>query len=84
MYRWHRRPCLCSQLLKAYSLDRKANNEKALDGTLILRHRRSLLDPNFAAGYIAVGGDCENLGEVGLANAPALCFPSHSYIRTGG
>jgi eukaryotic-like serine/threonine-protein kinase len=54
--------------LKAYSLARKANNEKGAAAALRYDQRAIELDPNFAMGYRAVGVDYFNLGEEGRAS----------------
>ncbi len=56
------------EALKAYSLARKANNEKGAAAALRYDQRAIELDPNFAMGYRAVGTDYSNLGEVGRAS----------------
>jgi serine/threonine protein kinase/tetratricopeptide (TPR) repeat protein len=56
------------EALKAYSLGRKAANEKGTAEALPYLQRAIELDPNFAMGYIAVGIDYLNLGEGGRAN----------------
>jgi len=56
------------EALKAYSLGQKANNEKGPAAALPYQQRAIELDPNFAAGYMAVGNDYFNLGEVGRAS----------------
>jgi eukaryotic-like serine/threonine-protein kinase len=55
------------EALKAYSLGRKAANEKGTAAALPYGQRAIELDPNFAVGYSAVGNDYFNLGEVGRA-----------------
>ncbi|MGA9389193.1 MAG: hypothetical protein WBV69_01985, partial [Candidatus Sulfotelmatobacter sp.] len=55
------------EALKAYSLGRKADNEKGHAG-LPYDQRAIELDPSFAVGYEAVGTDYSNLGEQGRAN----------------
>ncbi|MGA2074319.1 MAG: hypothetical protein ABSH52_12530 [Terriglobia bacterium] len=55
------------EALKAYSLGRKADNEKGHAG-LPYDQRAIELDPSFAVGYEAVGSDYSNLGEQGRAN----------------
>jgi eukaryotic-like serine/threonine-protein kinase len=52
--------------LKAYSLGRKADNEKGHAG-LPYDQRAIELDPSFAVAYEAVGNDYSNLGEQGRA-----------------
>jgi serine/threonine protein kinase/tetratricopeptide (TPR) repeat protein len=56
------------EALKAYSLGRKAFNEKTVAAALPYDQRAIQLDPNFSMGYLAVGWDYENLGEVGRAS----------------
>jgi serine/threonine protein kinase/tetratricopeptide (TPR) repeat protein len=56
------------EALQAYSLGRKANNEKGPAAALPYYQRAIELDPNFAMGYSAVGGDYRNLGELGRAS----------------
>jgi tetratricopeptide (TPR) repeat protein len=53
--------------LKAYSLGRKADNQKGHAG-LPYDQRAIELDPSFATAYEAVGSDYSNLGEVGRAS----------------
>jgi Tfp pilus assembly protein PilF len=53
--------------LKAYSLGRKADNQKGHSG-LPYDQRAIELDPSFAAAYEAVGTDYSNLGEPGRAS----------------
>jgi tetratricopeptide (TPR) repeat protein len=52
------------EALKAYSLGRKAANEKGYAAALPYHQRAIELDPNFAMGY-AVGNDYASLGRVG-------------------
>jgi len=54
--------------LKAYSLGRKAANEKGPTAALPYDQRAIELDPNFAMGYWAVGADYTTLGELGRAS----------------
>jgi serine/threonine protein kinase/tetratricopeptide (TPR) repeat protein len=54
--------------LKAYSLGIKALNEKGPAAALPYQERAIELDPNFAMGYLAVGGDYFGLGELGRAS----------------
>jgi tetratricopeptide (TPR) repeat protein len=56
------------EALKAYSLGRKAQNEKGTAAALPYHQRAIELDPNFAMGYLAVGSDYSNLGELGRAS----------------
>ncbi len=56
------------EALKAYSLGRKAYEEKGPAAALPHHQRAIELDPNFAMGYWAVGGDYVDLGELGRAS----------------
>jgi serine/threonine protein kinase len=56
------------EALKAYSLGEKADNEKGPAAALPYHQRAIQLDPNFAMGYDAVGGEYGNLGELGRAS----------------
>jgi len=56
------------EALKAYSLGRKATNEKGPAAALPYHERAIELDPNFAMGYLSLGGDYWSLGEVGRAS----------------
>jgi eukaryotic-like serine/threonine-protein kinase len=56
------------EALKAFSLGRKAGNEKGSAAALPYYQRAIELDPNFATGYSAVGGVYFALGEVGRAS----------------
>jgi tetratricopeptide (TPR) repeat protein len=56
------------QALKAYSLGVKAYFEKGTAESLPYFERAILLDPNFASGYVALGEDYNNLGELGRAS----------------
>ena len=56
------------EALKAYSLGRKALNEKGAAAALPYHQRAIELDPNFAMGYRAVGNDYTSLGELGRAS----------------
>jgi serine/threonine protein kinase/tetratricopeptide (TPR) repeat protein len=56
------------EALKAYSLGRKALNEKGSAASVPYHQRAIELDPNFAMGYEAVGIDYSNLGELGRAS----------------
>jgi eukaryotic-like serine/threonine-protein kinase len=56
------------EALKAYSLGRKAHNEKGSAAALPYDQRAIELDPNFAMSYAAVGGDYVNLGQLGRAS----------------
>jgi eukaryotic-like serine/threonine-protein kinase len=50
------------EALKAYSLGRKAANQKGPAAALPYHQRAIELDPNFAMGYAAVGNDYSNRG----------------------
>ena len=54
--------------LKAYSLGQKAYHGKGFTAALPYYERAIELDPNFAMGYSAVGGDYASLGELGRAS----------------
>jgi tetratricopeptide (TPR) repeat protein len=56
------------EALKAYSLGIKAANEKGVAAALPYDQRAIELDPNFAMGYRAAGGDYLSLGELGRAS----------------
>jgi len=56
------------EALKAYSLGRKAFNEKDPASSLPYDQRAIELDPNFAMGYLAVGVDYFTLGQLGRAS----------------
>ena len=56
------------EALKAFSLGRKAGNEKGSAAALPYDQRAIELDPNFAMGYTAVGNDYAGLGEPGRAS----------------
>jgi DNA-binding winged helix-turn-helix (wHTH) protein/tetratricopeptide (TPR) repeat protein len=55
------------EALKAYSLGRKIFNAKGPAASLPYDQRAIDLDPNFAMGYLLLGYDYTNLGEVGRA-----------------
>jgi eukaryotic-like serine/threonine-protein kinase len=55
------------EALKAYSLGIKAEHEKGPAAALPYLQRAIELDPNFAEGYVAVGGDYYELGQDGRA-----------------
>jgi serine/threonine protein kinase/tetratricopeptide (TPR) repeat protein len=57
------------EALKAYSLGRKAFDEKGTAASQPYYQRAIELDPNFALGYTAVGTNYTNLGELGRASA---------------
>jgi serine/threonine protein kinase/tetratricopeptide (TPR) repeat protein len=72
------------EALKAYSLGRKADGEKGAAAALPYDQRAIELDPNFAMGYRALGGDYSNLGELGRAseyNAKAFQLREHASER---
>ncbi len=54
--------------LKAYSFGVKATREQGPAAALAYDQRAIELDPNFALGYRAVGGDYESMGEMGRAS----------------
>jgi tetratricopeptide (TPR) repeat protein len=56
------------EALKAYSLGRKAAQQQGAAAALPHHQRAIELDPNFALGYWAVGGDYFSLGEIGRAS----------------
>jgi eukaryotic-like serine/threonine-protein kinase len=56
------------EALKAYSLGVKATREVGPSAALIYDQRAIELDPSFALGYRALGGDYDSLGEVGRAS----------------
>jgi eukaryotic-like serine/threonine-protein kinase len=56
------------EALKAYSLGQKAYREKGVAASLAYYQRAIQLDPNFAIGYGAAGGNYVNLGEVERAS----------------
>jgi eukaryotic-like serine/threonine-protein kinase len=56
------------EALKAYSLGRKAYNEKDPASSLPYDQGAIELDPNFAMGYLQVGVDYFTLGQLGRAN----------------
>jgi eukaryotic-like serine/threonine-protein kinase len=53
------------EALKAYSLGLKTSYEKGSAAALPYDQRAIQLDPSFAMGYTAVGGDYSSLGELG-------------------
>lgn len=55
------------EALQAYSLATKAEREKGPAAALPYRQRAIQLDPDFAPGYDALGGDYGSLGETGRA-----------------
>jgi eukaryotic-like serine/threonine-protein kinase len=56
------------EALKAYSLGRKASDEKGPAAALPYHQRAIELDPNFATGYLEVGNDYMGLAELERAN----------------
>jgi eukaryotic-like serine/threonine-protein kinase len=56
------------EALKAYSLGRKANNEKGNVAALPYDQRAIELDPNFAVGYLEVGWDYFSLNQLERAS----------------
>ena len=72
------------EALKAYSLGLKATNEKGIAAALPYDQRAIELDPNFAMGYLSVGGDYLSLGELGRASdyyAKAFQLRDHASER---
>jgi eukaryotic-like serine/threonine-protein kinase len=56
------------EALKAYSLGRKAGNEKGSAAALPYDQHAIELDPNFAMGYNALGNDYSAIGQLGRAS----------------
>jgi len=56
------------EALRAFSLASNARNENGAAAALPYEQRAIELDPNFAMGYGAVGGDYSTLGELGRAS----------------
>jgi tetratricopeptide (TPR) repeat protein len=56
------------EALQAYTLGLKAFDEKGSAAALPYHQRAIQLDPNFAMGYLYVGADYSNLGELGRAS----------------
>jgi eukaryotic-like serine/threonine-protein kinase len=56
------------EALKAHALGRKAAHEKGSAAALPYHQRAIELDPNFAVGYLSVGFDYANMGQVERAN----------------
>jgi eukaryotic-like serine/threonine-protein kinase len=56
------------EALKAYSLGQKADRDKGPGAALPYNQRAIQLDPNFAMGYMAVGGEYFSLAEPGRAS----------------
>jgi serine/threonine protein kinase/tetratricopeptide (TPR) repeat protein len=70
--------------LKAFSLGAKAEREEGPAASLRYDQRAIQLDPDFAMGYRAVGGDYYNLGEPGRASryyAKAFDLREHASER---
>jgi serine/threonine protein kinase len=56
------------EALKVFSLGQKADREKGPGAALSYNQRAIQLDPNFAMGYLAVGGEYFSLAEPGRAS----------------
>ena len=56
------------EALKAYSLGRKALQQKGNTAAILFYKRAIELDPNFAVAYASLGTSYSNLGETGLAS----------------
>jgi eukaryotic-like serine/threonine-protein kinase len=72
------------EALKAYSLGESAYREKGPAASLSYHQRAIQLDPNFAMGYDAVGGDYFSLAELGRASeyfAKAFQLREHASER---
>jgi eukaryotic-like serine/threonine-protein kinase len=72
------------EALKAYSLGQKADREKGPGAALPYNQRAIQLDPNFAMGYLAVGGEYFSLAEPGRASeymAKAFQLRDHASER---
>jgi serine/threonine protein kinase/tetratricopeptide (TPR) repeat protein len=72
------------EALKAFTLARKAVNEKGAVAALPYAQRAIELDPNFAMGYEVVGNDYASLGELGRASdyfAKAFQLREHASER---
>ncbi|MGA9528303.1 MAG: protein kinase [Terriglobales bacterium] len=54
--------------LKAYTLGQKADREKGPGAAVLFNQRAIQLDPNFAMGYLALGGEYFSLAEMGRAS----------------
>jgi eukaryotic-like serine/threonine-protein kinase len=70
--------------LKAFTMARKAVNEKGAAAALPYAQRAIELDPNFAMGYEVVGNDYASLGELGRASdyfAKAFQLREHASER---
>ena len=72
------------EALRAYSLGRKADQEKGAAASLPHNQQAIELDPNFALGYWAVASNYANLGQMGRAseyNAKAFQLREHASER---
>jgi serine/threonine protein kinase/Tfp pilus assembly protein PilF len=72
------------EALKAYSLGQKADREKGPGAALPYNQRAIQLDPNFAMGYMVVGGEYFSLAEPGRASeylAKAFQLRDHASER---
>ena len=72
------------EALKAFTMARKAVNEKGAAAALPYAQRAIELDPNFAMGYEVVGNDYASLGELGRASdyfAKAFQLREHASER---
>jgi eukaryotic-like serine/threonine-protein kinase len=72
------------EALQAYTLGQKAHREKSPADALTYHQRAIDLDPNFAMGYEAVGGDYYSLSELGRAGeyfAKAFQLRDHASER---
>jgi eukaryotic-like serine/threonine-protein kinase len=72
------------EALKAYSMGQKADREKGPGAALPYNQRAIQLDPNFAMGYLAVGGEYFSLAEPGRASeymAKAFQLRDHASER---
>jgi tetratricopeptide (TPR) repeat protein len=72
------------EALKAFTLARKAVNEKGAAAALLYAQRAIELDPNFAMGYEVVGNEYASLGELGRASdyfAKAFQLREHASER---
>jgi eukaryotic-like serine/threonine-protein kinase len=72
------------EALKAYSLGQRADREKGPGAALPYNQRAIQLDPNFAMGYMAVGGEYFSLAEPGRASeylAKAFQLRDHTSER---
>src|SRR5262249_31799314 len=72
------------EALKEYSLGERASGESSSSSALPHHQRAVELDPNFAMGYAAVGGDYLAMGEVGRGSdyiAKAFQLRDHASER---